>query len=130
MRSLSNLLICWVGVLNLASVPRSRPDSLSSNHAERAGIIFGDPITGSSTPSWKRLPEMLAAKRMALVGYPAACLPRVQGDRVTGSYMPKHWNERAREEIMATLVNGSLQIGKMPRGASLRICAHVFKSNT
>ena len=119
MRSLPDLLICWVGVPNLASVPKRRPDSLSSNHTERAGIVFGDPITGSSSPSWKRLPEMLAAKRMALVGYPAACLPKVQSDRVIGSYKPKHWNEQAREEIMATLVNGSLQIGKTSRGASL-----------
>lgn len=130
MRSQSISLICWVGVLNLASVPRNRPDTLSSNHAERAGIIFGDPITGSSTPSWKRLPEMLAAKRMALVGYPAACLPKVQGDRVIGSYKPKHWNEQAREELMTTLVNGSLRIGKISRGASLQICASIFKSNT
>jgi len=62
---------------------------------------------------------MLAAKRMALLGYPAACLPEVQGDRVISLYKPKHWNAQAREALMAALVNGSLQIGKMSRGASL-----------
>lgn len=59
---------------------------------------------------------MLAAKRMVLLGYPAVCLPEIQEDRVIGSYKPKHWNTQARGVMMAALVNGSLRIGKMPRG--------------
>jgi hypothetical protein len=70
---------------------------------------------------------MLAAKRMALVRYPAACLPEVQGDRVIGSYDPKHWTTQAREEAMTALVNGSLQIGKMSRGVFLRIYTPIFQ---
>lgn len=73
---------------------------------------------------------MLVAKRMALVRYPAACLPEVRGDRVISSYNPKHWSTQAREEIMTSLVNGSLQIGKMSRGVSLQIYAPIFKSIT
>jgi len=64
---------------------------------------------------------MLAAKRIALLGYPAGCLPEVQDDRVVGSYKPKHWNTQAREAMMAALVNGSLRIGKMPRGVCPRL---------
>lgn len=73
---------------------------------------------------------MLAAKRMALVGYPAGCLPEVRGDRVISYYKPKHWDPQAREEVMAALVNGSIRIGKMSHGAPFQICVPIFQSIT
>jgi hypothetical protein len=61
-------------------------------------------------PAWIYVPQMLATRRMFVLGLPSLCLPIVKEDVVVANYDPRQWSPEALEAFTLAFQAGQIQV--------------------
>ncbi|PVF97943.1 hypothetical protein CPB86DRAFT_807023 [Serendipita vermifera] len=65
---------------------------------------------GPDGPAWIYVPQMLATKRMFVLGLPSLCLPIVKEDVVVANYDPRQWSPESLEAFIQASQAGQIQV--------------------
>ncbi|KAG8799540.1 hypothetical protein FRC16_004867 [Serendipita sp. 398] len=87
------------------------------------GLLLDTPIG----PAWNCLPQMLATKRLIILGLPRICIPVVQNDIVADNFDPFVWSSAAHIAFLKVACRHRVYVAPRPPGQ--RILYRVLEEN-